>query len=64
MMSKRRASLAPWLALFVALVAADYVVPYTLLSDVPKLAGSFLFWVGITTVAILAAFVLSSRWRD
>lgn len=61
---RKKASLTPWLALFAALVVVNYTLPYTVLTEVPELAGPFLFWLGVTLVAILAALTLSSRWRD
>ncbi|MFP3343725.1 hypothetical protein R0J87_14590 [Halomonas sp. SIMBA_159] len=42
-----------WIGLVWAVVLLSYLVPYTLLSDVSRWYGSFLFW-AVAGVAIIA----------
>lgn len=49
--------------LLAALVLAAFVVPYTLLRDVPLWQGPFLFWSGFGVAAIAVILRLLSGWR-
>ena len=42
----------------------DFLIPFHYLCDVPRLSGSFLFWIVWVLVAIASMFVLFIRWRD
>ena len=53
-----------WLAWFGFLMVLNFTVPFTLLSDVPHLRGSFLFWVIWGVVAISSMFVMFLGWRE
>lgn len=53
-----------WLLWFTFFVAIDFVIPYTLLKDVPRFYGAYLFWVVITVVVIASAMVYLSSWRE
>lgn len=53
-----------WLAWFLVLVLAAFVVPYTLLSSVEKIYGAFLFWVIFAIIAIISVEAITRSWRD
>ncbi|KAE8438710.1 hypothetical protein [Vreelandella piezotolerans] len=49
-----------WIWLVWAVVLSSYVVPYTLLSDVSRWYGSFLFWT-VAGLVIIALNVLITQ---
>jgi len=51
-----------WLAWILILVALDFIIPYTVLKDIPSLWGAYLFWVVITIIAIVSAVLYMRRW--
>ena len=53
-----------WLIWFVFLLVLNFTVPFTALSDVPLLQGSFLFWTIWAIVAIVSMFVMFLGWRE
>ncbi len=53
-----------WIAWFLFLFLLDFVVPFVWLKNVPKIWGSFLFWVLWITVAIGSMFFIFLRWRE
>jgi uncharacterized membrane protein YhaH (DUF805 family) len=53
-----------WVAWFVFLFLVDFIVPFIYLKRVPKVTGSFLFWVIWILVAIASMFVIFLRWRE
>lgn len=53
-----------WLGAILAVVLLNYIVPFTLLSDVDAWYGSFLFWTVATAVVIAINAVVSAAWRD
>ena len=59
-----RASFWWWIGWFLVLFVLDFVIPFHYLSEVPRLAGSFLFWMVWVLVAIASMFVLFMQWRD
>lgn len=44
------------------LTVLAYVIPYTLLTDVAKWYGSFLFWIFLTIIVIGINFYLTKDW--
>jgi cyanate permease len=44
------------------LILSAFVIPYTLLSNVEKWYGSFLFWIVLTIVVIFANYLLIRDW--
>ena len=50
-----------WLALLIVL---DIVVPWYVLSSVPKMSGAFLFWTLWIIAVVMSAFVVVSSWRE
>lgn len=59
-----RTSRIGWLSAIVVIMAACFVVPFTLLRDVDAWYGSFLFWV-IAAVAVIGINVaVSADWED
>ncbi len=46
------------------LVVLAYVVPYTMLSEVDRWYGSFLFWTAFGLVAVAAIWAMTRTWRD
>ena len=53
-----------WLAWFIFLMVLNFTIPFTVLSDIPLLSGSFLFWVIWCAVAVISMFVMFLGWRD
>jgi len=53
-----------WLAWFLALEVAAFLVPYMLLRNVERLWGAFLFWNGFAVLAIISFFLLTRGWRE
>lgn len=53
-----------WMYWFVLLFILDFTVPFLLFKDVPKVTGSFLFWIIWIIVAITSMFVIFLRWRE
>jgi cell division protein FtsW (lipid II flippase) len=53
-----------WGIISFVLILIAYLVPYTVLSEVAKWYGSFLFWVLIAVVIIGVNYVLTRDWRD
>lgn len=52
------------LATFGILVALAYVIPFTLLSEVPRFTGSFLFWIIFAGGAIALLFFIMRSWNE
>jgi predicted membrane protein len=44
LIEKLKKSRNKWALIFLVLVCLAYIVPYTLLTNVPKVYGAFLFW--------------------
>ena len=53
-----------WLGWFVFLFILDFWLPFTVLSRVPKITGSFLFWIVWGVVAIASMFIIFAKWRE
>jgi len=53
-----------WMCWFVLLFILDFTIPFLWLKDVPKITGSFLFWIIWIIVAITSMFVIFLRWRE
>jgi hypothetical protein len=53
-----------WVSWFVFLFLLDFIIPFKFLNDVPKLTGSFLFWVVWIVVAIISIFSIILQWQD
>lgn len=53
-----------WSVWFALLVLLSYVLPYTILADVTKIYGAYLFWVIITLIIIVSVIALTLRWRE
>jgi hypothetical protein len=53
-----------WLGWFVFLFVIDFWVPFSVLTGVPKMTGSFLFWIIWICVAIVSMFMIFLRWRE
>jgi len=60
----RRVALVLWLAWFLALEVVAFLVPYTVLRNVGRLWGAFLFWNLFALLAIASIFILTARWQD
>lgn len=59
--SKMRKGYLLW---FLILLGLDYIIPYTLLKNVPKIYGSFLFYIIWSLITIISMFTIFIRWRD
>ncbi len=53
-----------WAGVVLVLVVLAYVVPYTLLAEVDRWYGSFLFWAVFGLAAIVAIWAMTRSWRD
>jgi hypothetical protein len=53
-----------WVVWFLFLFALDFTIPFIGFKGVPKVTGSFLFWIVWVIVAIVSMFVIFSRWRE
>jgi uncharacterized membrane protein YhaH (DUF805 family) len=53
-----------WIGWFLFLFLLDFLIPFQYLMKVPRLSGSFLFWIIWILVAIASIFVMVLRWRD
>jgi len=46
------------------LIFFAYFIPYTVLSDVAKWYGSFLFWSILAILTIFANYMLTKEWSE
>jgi hypothetical protein len=53
-----------WIAWFLFLLLLDFVVPFVWLKNVPKITGSYLFWILWIAVGIGSMFLIFLRWRE
>jgi len=53
-----------WTGWFGFLFLLDFIIPFKFFNDVPKLTGSFLFWVIWIVVAIISIFSIIFQWQD
>ncbi len=54
-----------WLLLFLIMILAAFVVPFTpLLTDLSKAYGAFLFWNIFAVIVIICLGIITARWRD
>jgi uncharacterized membrane protein YhaH (DUF805 family) len=58
------ASFWRWIGWFLCLFLLDFLIPFRYLREIPRLSGSFLFWIIWILVAIASMFVMFLRWRD
>ena len=53
-----------WIAWFLFLFALDFTIPFIGFKHIPKVTGSFLFWILWVVVAIASMFLIFFRWRE
>jgi hypothetical protein len=53
-----------WAGVVFVLVVLAYLVPYTLLSEVDRWYGSFLYWAAFGLAAIAVIWAMTRSWRD
>ncbi len=53
-----------WAGWFLFLFVVDFSVPFLFFRGIPTLAGSFLFWVVWTLVAMASMFAIFLPWRE
>jgi drug/metabolite transporter (DMT)-like permease len=53
-----------WVIWFVFLFILDFFIPFFLLTDVPALKGSFLFWIIWILVAVVSMFIMFLPWQE
>ena len=58
------ASFWRWIGWFVFLFLLNFLIPFQYLKQIPRLSGSFLFWIIWVGAAIASMFVMLLRWRD
>lgn len=46
------------------LILSAFIIPFTVLSNVEKWYGSFLFWIVITVIIIILNHFLTRNWGD
>jgi hypothetical protein len=61
---KMSKSLQNWGLWFLFLFVLDFVVPFSVLKDIPRLSGSFLFWMVWIVVAIVSMFIIFLKWQE
>jgi len=49
---------------YFVLVFLAYVIPFTLLSGVTRISGSFLFWVIFAVFSLILLFKMMGTWND
>ncbi|MBC7217933.1 MAG: hypothetical protein H5U36_07320 [Candidatus Caldatribacterium sp.] len=52
------------LVAFAILVALACLLPFTLLSEVPRFSGSFLFWNGFAGASIALLYTAMRSWHE
>jgi drug/metabolite transporter (DMT)-like permease len=57
-------SLVFWVIWFVFLFILDFCIPFFVLTDIPTLKGSFLFWIVWIVVAIVSMFIMFLNWQE
>jgi len=57
-------SFGVWVGWFIFLLIIDILVPFQMLKNVPRVSGSFLFWIIWVVVAIISMFFIFLRWRE
>jgi hypothetical protein len=57
-------SFGVWVGWFIFLLIVDFLVPFQMLKNVPRVGGSFLFWIIWVVVAIISMFFIFLRWRE
>ena len=50
--------------IFALIIILSYAIPYTILAQVPRMYGAYLFWLAMAAVTILLVSVLTIKWRD
>lgn len=53
-----------WLGWFIFLLVLDLVIPWAVLSSMPKTTGALLFWPIWVFVAIISCFILFLKWKE
>jgi drug/metabolite transporter (DMT)-like permease len=53
-----------WVGWFLFLFCLDFFIPFYLLKNIPKLTGSFIFWVIWIFVAIISMFAIFLKWQE
>ena len=53
-----------WVIWFVFLFILDFFIPFFLVTDVPALKGSFLFWMVWILVAVVSMFIMFLPWQE
>ena len=49
---------------FLAIIVLAYVVPFTVLTGLPRFWGAYLFWAILTIVAVVFMCFELSGWRE
>lgn len=52
-----------WVVFALLVIILDIAVPYTVLKDVSKFSGPYLYWAVLTLVVIVAGWIYISRWK-
>jgi amino acid permease len=64
LIEKLKKSRNKWALIFLVLVCLAYIVPYTLLTNVPKVYGAFLFWWVYIAAVVVCILTIIKDWRD
>lgn len=53
-----------WVLWFTIIILAAFILPFTLLQNIQRFYGSFLFWGLFAILAIISVGLLTKNWRD
>ena len=53
-----------WTTWYAVLILSAYLVPFTVLRNVPCFHGAFLFWCAFALAAIATMMAIIRRWRE
>jgi len=53
-----------WITWFLFLFVLDFTVPFFVLDDIPRLRGSFLFWIVWMIIAVISMFIMFMGWKN
>lgn len=61
---KVKPALWGWICWFGFLLILDFTIPFLALENVPRMTGSFLFWILWILAAIGSMFMIFLKWRE
>lgn len=52
-----------WILFAILIAILDLAVPYTVLKNVAKFTGPYLYWTVLVLVVIIAGWIYVAKWR-